>query len=182
MDGGSGGNHAPRTPLEIGSQDNQGSISKNLSGNGRHSQGGAGKWFFKTVCMLGLDGRRSSRRRAAQVRDMDQGPRRSENDASAVPEFYIFTFRILGAPRIWIVGRREGTDLSSFAVAFVSSPYPPPSSGDLLLHSVRRVVRDQGISRVGFATCCQCDGVTLVTCVARTRQRLTIIDMPPVAE
>lgn len=109
-------------------------------------------------------------------------PESSESDASAVPEFYIITFRILGAPRIWIVGRREGTDLSSFAVAFVSSPYPPPSSGDLLLHSVRRVVRDRGISRVGFATCCQCDGVTLVTCVARTRQRLTIIDMPPVAE
>src|SRR5262245_36316444 len=108
----------------------------------------------------------------------------SESDASAGPEFYVITFRMLGAPRISIEGRREGTDLSSFAVAFVSSPYPypSPSSGDLLLHSVRRVVRDQGISRVGFATCCQCDGVTLVTCITRTRQWLTIIDMSPVTE
>src|SRR5262245_11699207 len=143
---GSGGNHAPRTPLEIGSQDNQGSISKNLSGNGRHSQGGAGKWFFKTVCMLGLmvEGARGVAPLWSETWIKD--PESSESDASAVPEFYIITFRILGAPRIWIVGRRETR--TSYPVAFVSSPYPSPSSGDLLLHSVRRVVRDQGISRV----------------------------------
>jgi hypothetical protein len=64
----------------------------------------------------------------------------------------------------------------------LQQPLPSSSSGALVLRSVRRVMGDQGIGRVGFATCRQRHGVTLVARVTRTRQRLTIIDMPPVAE
>src|SRR5215475_12823016 len=45
-----------------------------------------------------------------------------------------------------------------------------------------RFVSDQRTSRVAFPTCCQRDGVPVMTCVARTRQWQTIIDVAPVAE
>ena len=45
-----------------------------------------------------------------------------------------------------------------------------------------RVVSDQRISRVAFPTRYQCDGVPVVTCIARTRQWQTIVDVAPVAE
>jgi hypothetical protein len=89
MDGGSGGNHAPRAPPEIGGQDNQGSISKNLNGPGRRTQGGAGKWFFKTVacsCLI-VEGARCVA--PLWSKTWIKNPESSESDASAVPEFYI---------------------------------------------------------------------------------------------
>jgi hypothetical protein len=57
-------------------------------------------------------------RRAALVQGMNQEPRKRGKRRERCSRVLHITFRILGAPRIWIVGRREGTDLTSFAVAF----------------------------------------------------------------
>src|SRR6478752_6563351 len=65
----------------------------------------------------------------------------------------------------------------------MSSPLFDPKRAWLIRGMERpRVVSDQRISRVTFQTCCQCDGVPVVTGVARTRQWQTIVDVAPVAE